>query len=330
MESAYTYSATQARALATSLLQSADVERMLSASTNEEIVGALRESYLAPYVQDATGTDWQIDAVLLQQQAAAFRLMLAIAPEPDILRGYVARYDFHNLRVMVKARVADLDYEETLTQLSPLGWYTPEDIYSHTVAETLYRLAPEFQDSYQQAYWFVEASEGDRAERELDAAYWTYRKRVVTEVTDPFMQHVLQVEIDLYNANNRLRAEIVDRLDFSKVYQSGGSLPMTAFNSVDTTQEILRSYGGTELWDAALEQYTQGDSVGLEQAARMYVQSMVRYASYDVFCSASLLDYLIATQTSADVVRTIVLGKQNGQNDDMIRAQVSGLLSSLL
>ncbi len=330
MESAYTYSATQARTLAAALLQSADVERLLMAANGVEVVHALRESYLAPYMTDVTATDWQIDTVLLQQQAAAFRLMLEIAPEPEVLRGFVAQYDFHNLRVMLKARMADLDYNETMTQLSPLGWYSPKDMYSFTVAETLYRLAPEFQNSYLQAYWYIEAGEGDRAERELDEAHWTYRKRVTAEADDPWLRQLLQVEIDLYNARNRLRAEIIDRLDFSKVYQSGGSVPMTTFQSVDATKDVLRSHGGAELWDIALEQYDQGDAVGVEQAVRAYLRSLVHYASYDVLCSAAILDYLNATQVSADIVRTIVVGKQNGQAEDSIRSQVTGLLPSLI
>ena len=330
MESAYTYSATQARILASGLLQQADVERLVVAATQDEILGALRESYLAPYLTDEIDSNLQIDAVLLRQQAAAFRLMAGIAPEPEVLRGYASRYDFHNVRVMVKARVADLNHDETMNQLSPLGWYCPESIYTYAVAETLERLAPEFQAGYQQAYWHLEAREGDRAERELDAAYWNYRRRVISEVADPWLQQLLQVEIDLYNACNRLRSEVVDHIDFSKVYQSGGSMPVSVYSTVETTKSALHSYGGAELWDAALEQYEQGDAIALEQAVRVYLRSIVHYASYDVLCSASLLDYLNATQTSADIVRTIILGKQNGQAEDYIRSQLNGLLPSLI
>ena len=330
MESAYTYSATRARALAATLLQPADVERLLVATSSEKILEALRESYLAPFMNDVSVDNFQVDELLLQHQMTAVRLMMAIASDPNTLRGYLARYDFHNLRVMVKARVSDLDYDSTMEQLSPLGWYAPEDIYSYTVAETLYRLAPEFQASYQQAHWYIEAGEGGRAERELDDAYWTYRKRVAMESTDLWLQQLLQVEIDLHNARNRLRAEVFDRLDFGKVYQSGGSVPASTFSSIDTTQEMLRSYGGTDLWDPALEQYAHGNSVGVEQAARSYVWSMVHNASYDVFCSAAVLDYLNATQVSADIVRTIILGKQNNQTEDSIRSQLTGLLPSLL
>lgn len=323
MESAYTYSATRVRTLATSLVRLADVERLLVAQNDEDLRTALRESYVASYVPDG---EWQIDAILALHQYEAYQLALSIAPNPEVLCGALARYDFHNIRVLAKARVLNLDYDQTMRELSSLGWHTPQELYAHAVSDTLHRVANEFQYAYQQAYWHTEAGEVDRAEQAVDSAYWQYRSRVAAAADDEFIQQLLRLEIDFYNVRNRLRAEVVDRFDFSKLFQSGGSVPSARFTSAEGARSVLQAYGGHPFWEAALHQYDQGTASALERAMRSYVRSYVHQASYDVFCSAALLDYFYAVEAAADVMRTVVLGKQNGQSDTDIRSQLTPLI----
>ena len=325
MDTAYIYSVTRVRTLATALITNADIERLLAATTGEALKQALLDSYLALYIPDSN--TWTIDDILEEYELQAVQLVQEITPDSAVLYGHLARYDFHNIRVLSKARTQDLDQPETLSCLSPLGRFPQRVIYEHAMQNTLYGLASELHEAYRQACWHLEAKEVDRAELAIDQAYWKYRCAQAELVDDLFVRSLLAIEIDLHNVSVRLRTETVDHFDWNKAVQPGGSFGVGQFSTIEGLSSVLQTYGGIELWSEALAHATTGSFLELEQASRRYIQAYVHQASYDMFSVAGLLHYLLAVENSSNIVRTIVTGQQSGQSVTEIRKRLTGLVA---
>ena len=237
MDSSYIYSVVRTRTLASALANEADVERLLIASSRDELRTALLESYLSLYVTEDNG--WSIDSILESHQLDAIKLLLQISPDPLVMYGYLARYDFHNVRVLTKSSIINIPYQDIVKNMSPLGLYSVEIFYENATQGTLYRLGAELQKAYNQAMTHLEAKEVGKAEMAIDSCYWSYRRNHVEQVNDSFLRSLLALEIDFYNAVVRLRSEVVDSFDYSKSLQSGGFIPVEKFATVESTQNVL-------------------------------------------------------------------------------------------
>lgn len=323
MDSSYIYSAVRTRTLASMLVNEADVERLLGSSNRDELRSALLDSYLALYVNQSS--DWNIDNILESHQLDAVRLLLQISPDPVIIYGLLSKYDFHNARVVAKSNIANFSYEQVVKNMSSLGRYSVEVFYEHASQGTLYRLGSELQKAYTDALSLLEAKEIDKAEFAIDACYWNYRRNHAEFVDDSFVRDLLAIEIDLYNAQVRLRSEVIESFDFSKLLQQGGSLSIDKFISIESTQNALSVYGGDIYWQEAFENL-HSDGLGLaSRLIRQYVCNYVHRASNDMFCTASLFNYLFSVENSADVIRTIVTGVESGLSESSIRSRIPSL-----
>lgn len=321
MNTAYIYSANRVNALSTELLQSADVERLLEAGTVRERIGALRESYLAPFLSQDTDED--VSAALEASVVAAKELLAAVAPDAKLLQVLWYRNDLHNIRVFSKGRLLDWDYATMLPYLSQAGIYAPEYLYEHLTQDTLYRLMPELHDGYHAAWRLAESGNLDEFDTVLDHAYFAGAQRLAQETGDQFVREFIKMETDLHNAMVALRALVVPAFDLGKLFVSGGTFTANQCNTYEQVAERLSNYGGIDFWQAALAEYQeQQHTTALDKVRDNYRLRFVTERVHDMFSVASLFAYALRVQQSAATVRTIMVGADTKVPTDIIRTQL--------
>jgi len=104
----WAYPVGRIRFIEKTLLSKSDLARVLEAPTLESAQSALRDSYYGPYMSKLDNAQ-DFEPALESAMKDVYERILEIAPEPLIIDAYRARYDFHNLKVLLKAELLDAE-----------------------------------------------------------------------------------------------------------------------------------------------------------------------------------------------------------------------------
>jgi V/A-type H+-transporting ATPase subunit C len=321
MQTQYIYSASRVNTLSQYLLTKTDIDRLLVADAGDDLQSALKETYLAPYVlQDSEGDmAHAIEATLIE----AKQLLRRIAPEGEMLEVLWVQYDLHNLRVFAKAQALGKTFTEVEQFVSARGIYDPSELYALTEKNELNRLQMSWQESYDAAARHATAGEIDQVDGVFDQLFFATTARIAQSCNDAFLRKYVRTIIDLYNLKARLRVETFDQIKFTPVFISGGSF---AEREVETKEQVLAAFaqlGGDAFWRTAVEQFiAAGNTTHIDARADEYLVDMAKQASFDMFSSASLVLFYLQSRQSAANVRTIVVGKNSGMNEEDIRSNL--------
>jgi vacuolar-type H+-ATPase subunit C/Vma6 len=95
---------------------------------------------------------------------------------------------------------------------------------------------------------------------------------------------------------------------------------------LETKEQVLDAFaslGDASNWSSAIELFTEtGNVTQLDAKAADHLLSVAKEGSYDIFSPASLVLYYLKCRQAAANIRTIVVGKNNGQSADDIRANL--------
>lgn len=320
MKTSYIYSVSRTNTLAQYLLTKTDIERLLVAEAGSDLQSALKETYLAPYLLHVPSGEMS-DAIE-QTLIDAKKLVHRIAPKGNMFRVLWVQYDIHNLRVFVKGAVKNLSLETLLPYVSERGIYTPTELYTHAQNGTLSALQSGWQEKYTEAFRLAEQGELDQVDAVLDSLYFATCKRIAHEYGDVFIKEYVSAMIDTYNLKSRLRTIKYPQL-VTIPYVAGGTISGDELTTNEQVFTALQRLGGLEFWQEALDFYLKtGNSTRIDARADEYLLTVAKRASADMFSSASLVLYYLQCRQAAANVRTIVVGKNSGMNEENIRANL--------
>jgi len=184
----FVYASAYTRTLENKMLQKADFEALLSASSYEE---ALR--FLA-------GKNYQVEAEL----AHAWEEVKYACPEGAPLHVLLYQNDFHNLKTILKAVFSDTAYEPLM--LEP--WtFSPDEIHRAITQGRPESLPEPFKGPAMEAYQILALDgDGQLAEIALDKALFTAMAEIAKQSKNDFLIGWVDLNIALINKKTALRA----------------------------------------------------------------------------------------------------------------------------
>jgi V/A-type H+-transporting ATPase subunit C len=321
MQTSYIYSASRLNTLATFLLSKTDIERLMVTAPGTELQSALKETYLAPYILNAT--EDTIPAAIEQTLIEAKQLIHRIAPKGNMFRVLWVQYDIHNLRVFVKAQAKGLSFEQCSAFTSDRGSYDPTVLFESVQKGELNRLTAQWQEVFDEAVRLVVAGELDKVDGVLDQAFFAAVKSITDGESDLFLKKYVRGVIDIYNIKSRLRAVTYPQVTFTPVFITGGTFAQSELDSKEQVFAALEKLDGQGFWRTAIEYYQEtGNTTRIDARADEYLLTLAKESSFDMFSSASLVLYYLQCRQSAANVRTIVVGKNSGMKEEDIRANL--------
>lgn len=323
MQTSYIYSVSRTNALSEFLLTKTDIERLLVAEPGEDLQQALKETYLAPYVARVPNENMAeaIEATLIE----AKELIYKIAPKGrgGMLRILWIQYDIHNLRVFSKATARQLSFEACRPYLSKRGRYTPEKVYRKIESRELDDLFPGWQQAYDDALQLVAEAKLDLVDGLFDELVFTTDRRIVDKYGDQFINSYFALLVDFHNLKSRLRHLENETVRFHPAFVAGGTIPRASIETEVDVFEAFARFGGDAYWREAIEHYrTTRSSAAIDARTAEYLLEFTKQASSDMFSSASLVLYYLKCRQAAANIRTIVVGKESGMSDALIRANL--------
>ncbi len=317
MQTDYIYSANRAKTLLNELLKPEQVEKLCSAGNESELEKLLKDTYLAEYIS-TENTD-AITTALQNSVLSAKEMVMNIAPDPRLLEIFWLRYDFFNLRVIVKAERLNLNTNETLEYCSKLGKHDPKTVIEYAKEDKLNRLEASFPETYLNAKREIDEGRVSMADIVIDKAYFKEIHNVSWQVKDDFTFKAVRMQIDLYNLKNRLRSFPLEKT----VHIEGGSYSPDELDIKEQVIDKLMSLGGEKFWQEAVDDYLEnGHTTLLDKKMDDHLLSWVRSQSINVFSVAPLVQYFLQTLHTAKLINTLLVGKKNGWPVGRIRANL--------
>ncbi len=314
---AYIYANARIAALRSQLLSTAQLELLLSAKTADEAFDALNGTFLAPYI--ARGDRSQLARMVRKSLSAAKRLIVQIVPDDRPFHVLWMRYDFFNLKTIVKGRRAQLKDEEILERCFHAAQIAPDRLLAAVDADDVARLDTRLGAAYDAMRSATHVYDIDRAS---NLGYLQAVAERAQHCREPFVRDYARRVIDYYNLGTQLRiASLALDVDPAAVFAPGGTI---ALSELSSQEAILARYatmdGGPSIWRDAIATFTETKNFAvMEKAADDALLHFITAYPSTIESVVGVFAYFIALRNNIQIVRTIIAGKESGMGEAELR-----------
>jgi len=328
-EDPYTYAVARIRALETRLLDRAGLERLLGEDP-QGVIRFLKESDYADSLAQITGPH-DLEEGLNREINKVLNLLEEIAPDKELIQLFRLRYDFHNLKVLLKAKYLQLPPEDALLNL---GLLDPV-VLRTAIEENKYGDLPDpLKIALQEAIKIYESGRGLRVlSLTLDRLMWGHFLETARKYGVPFLIELFQQYIDLANIKAFVRIkgyqERGDLLEMALI--PDGKLELRSFLHLyeepwDAFFHWLSFSPYEDLLEQGLRSWPEEKSFWrLELACDNHILKYLEGTRGIFFGIAPLICYLIYKENEVKLLRLLLVGKLNGVPVQKLRERLRAI-----
>lgn len=312
----------QIRSMERGLLDRARMERMLDAATDEEAVRILTE---VGYEAFDPASDRALNAALLHRREELFAELYRYAPEPAIIDVFKLKYDYHNLKAVLKARDGDVSH-----LLVDAGRVKAEELQRRYRESGSWDFLPPAMAEAAKEGLRVLAETGDpqRSDAVVDRAWFAEMLQIAEATKCGYLVDYIRVTIDAANLRSVIRTLRMGRTPaFLKEFLfPGGTISVDRCLKAAVNGEVEKTYRSTVLRAAA-------------QAGKEAVESGGSLTTFEKLCDDAVLQqagrarripfgvevvigFVVARETEVSNVRIIMAGRMAGISADTIRERL--------
>ena len=314
--SEYLYASTRVRALETRLISQQQLNRLLSLSTDKDVLNELLTKSADTKRGDST------EALLGERMQAALQVVRESVPDPALTHFLQYLYDCHNLKVLEKCRHRGLDPAGLLIDLGTVSAKTLQ-----TVSENeLFALLPDHMREAvaESRTAFAKTADPQEIDFILDRA--AFADMAAAAAPFPLAREWVRAKIDLSNLLFCLRLLRMQNGDLGRSILTRAALPCGTVS----TGTLAECYDKGEDALVTLAQQTgyhgifhQG--VSLSEAEKLVddrLMTLVRKARSVTFGAEVPVAYLLAAETDCKNLRILLSGKKAGLDFDTIQSRM--------
>ena len=311
------------KAMETGLLTRERMEQVLDARTDEEAVKILQE---CGYPELDARDPEAMDAALSAAREATLSDLLDGAPDPRYIDIFKLKYDYHNIKAVLKATAMQVSPDSMLMDMGRVpAMVLKEAVLAGRMDELPEGLAAAAAEAKE-----VLDSTRDPQLSDIVLDRWYYREMMASaEATgSSFLAGYVKIQIDAANLRALVRTLRMGKGgDFLKtVLLEGGSIGTDAVISAGNSGGGLTElYGPTPLQTAAeagAEALRGGSLTAFEKLCDDAVGEYLAGAQFVPFGEAPLLGYLAARETEYTNIRILLMGRGAGLSADVIRSRL--------
>ncbi len=320
----YAYAVGRIRSLENRYLTRQDIERLIATEESEEAYRFLVEKgYAEGEPKVKTWSD--LESCLRIQRQEVLALISTLSKDTSISDLFRERYDFHNLKVLLKARYSGQNLEHLLIDVGTV----PVEILTEAVTDDDYRSSPQFISNTVQVVntrW-EKTNNPQLIDILTDGEMYKRFSLVIRPFGNRFLNRWLDLEIDLANIKTLVRVKWLD-LDTALLTQSlieGGSIKETElFPLRETPWETVASFFSKTRYAKTVATGTdallKSDSfLPLEKMADVTLISYLERAKVQSLGIEPLVAYLLLKEYEFKAVRTVLVGKANHLPAELMR-----------
>lgn len=310
------YLAVSARlhAMETHLLTPEKAERLIEAADEAEARKLLAECGYAEGLP--------LEEALRQRRESLYSELSSAVPEPKQLDLFRLKYDYHNIKAILKAERRGISPEGLL--LSG-GRYDASHLQREWQQEHRLPVSDTARHAAERAAARLRENDPQGADIILDAACYAEMRSLASQMKSPFLQGYVQQLIDAVNLRTAVRAA---RCGSSEVLPQalleGGSVSPHAI-MMSEPAKLSGLYGtGTFAKAAALGEaaVNGGSFTAFEKACDEAIEAYLSPARRTPFGEETVLCYLAAVENEITAIRIIMTGRRAGLPPEVIRSRL--------
>lgn len=316
--------AARVHAMEGSLLSRERMERMLEARTDEEAVKVLAE---CGYGELTEMTAEGVDRLLAQRRTAVAKGLEGGMPDPRLLDVFKVKYDYHNLKTLLKAEALGQNHDRLLVD----GGRVPVSelkekltgVAGGSLPDPLARAVKEAREV------FHATGDPQRLDFALDRAYFAEMANLAEETGSGYLMGYVSIMVDVANLRCLVRALRMKKgADFLKgVLFQGGKVGRSGILAVAANggSGLAELYASTSLRQAAesgAAAVAGGGLTAFEKACDDAVTAYLAGAKYIPFGEAPVIGFLAAVDGELVNLRIIFSGRWAGLDGETIRERL--------
>lgn len=299
------------------------MERMLTAPSVDEAAKIPEE---CGYGDLSGKSAEEVNAALEAHLVEIYHELARIVPEPQLVDIFRRKYDYHNLKVLIKAQHTGTSGAELLSERSSI----PAEVVREALVSGEYQaLPPEIAHAAEEAQSILaRTSNPQLADFSLDRAYFAALSSLAGTVTDPFATQYVKLLIDNANLRSVVRTVRMGKdLDFLRLaLVPGGEISEpTLLAAAESPESFASAFQASRLAEAAETGAAAMQGGALTKFERQCDNTVLRFvkeAKRKSFCAAHVLAYLAAMENEVTSLRMILTGRLAGLSSDTIRERL--------
>lgn len=319
----YLFLTTRVRSLENNMLTHERMEIMLEAGNAEDAVKVLQECGYS----DVTASSLQsLEQSLNAERQKTFQEIAFFVPDPTVLDVFRVKYDYHNVKVLLKAMVQGIDGSSLLTEA---GRVPLKVIQKAVLQSELIGIPSKLQDAIVEAREVLSATKDPQmADAVLDRYYYTEMFALAAKVGSAFLEGFVRISIDTSNLRSVIRtARMGKGVEFLRsMLFSGGNIDVNRIVEMVASGSSLEDFYSTSLLgEAAAAGVAALQGGGLTRFEKLCDDAVGRYlatARYVPFGEQPVISYLAAKEAEYTAVRIIMTGLIAGLKPDTIRERL--------
>jgi len=323
----FTQAVARLRVLETRLLNKVKIDRMIDSNSAEDVLKILQETeYASLMVNIKRAEDYNI--LLKEELNRVYSLMYKVTPDSAIVDIMSLKYDYHNIKVMLKGKALDNDLSNLLI---PVGTVDIEKLKINITTEEYRDLNPNMKKAILNAEKVShDLKDPQKIDIIVDQYMYIDMLARAKETKNDFIINYVVRSIDFSNIKSviRLKKQEKDLKFLKEVILPGGDIDndilVKAFNEPVENMAIkfaLSKYG--EVITLGIEEYIKTGKLSLlEKFSENYIMKDLQAAKYVTFGPEPIFAYIAAKETEIKIIRIIMVGKLNNVDTAVIRERV--------
>lgn len=322
----YLFSTARVRSVEKNMITRERAEKMIDAKTIEDALKVLDDINYG-YGNEAVNAN-SYENLLSDEHKKTYDFITSIAPELDYFNMFLFPYDYHNLKVIMKAEYLGIDASDTLVDtgsidIKNLKYSVKERDFSE-LTDNMEKALKEIIET------FPKTNDPQLIDIILDKYCYDEMLRSAEQTNSKFIIDYVKMQIDAINIKTYVRLKKMNKSwdFFTKVYLHGGNITEQVFiKSYDEVfekfAEQLSAYGFKEVFLEGTEALAEtGKFTTLEKLLDNKVIEYIKSAKYISFGIEPLAGYLIAKDNEIKIARIILAGKLAGISPELIRERL--------
>lgn len=315
------------------LLRKENFDKMIKAKTSEEVFKILLDS---DYSKSAVGVETLRDyEILLKNETARmFKLgleMLSDKKEKEILELICLKYNYHNLKSILKGKVSGINLEN-LFIYSTLS--DPNKIKLQFESGKFTDIRNEFKVALKEAEKkYAESKDPQIIDIVIDRAFYNHLNSVAQSLEVDLFRDYASCIIDFYNLSSMMRAKAMGRdIHFlDEILVEGGEVSISKLKSLfkeDFEKVILalKSEKFGKILVKYIEKYKETKSFTvIESVKDRYLTKLREDAKFIFFGPETIFSYLLEKEKEIAIVRTIIIAKLNNISPEKIKERLGDI-----
>ena len=310
------YLAVSARlhAMETHLLTPEKADRLLEAASDEEARKLLVECGYAEALP--------LEEALRERRETLYKELTTAVPEPRLIELFQLKYDYHNIKAILKAERRGISPERLLL---PGGRYDAARLQSEWQQEHTLQVSDTARRAAQEAAALLRENDPQGADLRLDAASYSEMRTLAEEMKSNFLRGYVRHLIDAANLRTAVRVARSGSSEvLSQALLEGGSVSPRAIMAMEPAKRG-ELFGAGALGKAAAlgaAATSGGPLTAFEKACDEATEAYLSAARRTPFGEETVLCYLAAVENEITAIRIIMTGRQAGLSSEMIRSRL--------